>query len=131
MKTKILQILLLTMICAGCSTVTPIGQGTEPNLLLKETQTRNCHYFGVSAQFPAGIYQAGYRTEDGTFYICPTKIIWGRNPLSGGVFLPSPKSANNKKGGWTNMEQGVWLDAFGSTRVFRFGEPLSFEFTKP
>ncbi len=128
MKIKILQIVVLTMLCAGCNTVTPIGQGTEPSLLLKETQTRNCHYFGMSVKFPDGIYEPGYRTKDGTFYICPTKIIWGYNPLNGGIFVPSAKP--DKKGVWVNMDQGVWLDDFGSTRVFRFGEPLVFEFKK-
>src|SRR6185437_3905647 len=121
MKLKILQIIFLTMLCVGCSTVTPLGQGTEPSLLLKETQTRSCHYLGIHAKFPAGIYEAGYRNEDGTFYICPTKIVWGSNPLNGGIFIPSEKT----------FKKGVWVDDFGSTRVFRFGEPLVFEFKKP
>lgn len=123
MKIKAQHFVLFLLLCAGCNAVTPIGQGTEPGLLLKETQIRNCHYWRVSVKFPAGIYEAGYRNEEGTFYICPTKIIWGYNPLTGGIFLPSPKSSRK--------EQGVWLDDLGSTRVFYFQEPVSFEFTKP
>jgi hypothetical protein len=123
MKIKIFQILLLMMLCAGCNTVTPIDHGVESSILLKQTQTRHCHYFGIIVKFPAETYEAGYKTEDGTYYLCPTKVIWGYEPLSGGIFVPSTNSLDK--------EQGVWMADFGSTRVFRFTEPLSFEFQKP
>src|SRR3954469_21674761 len=111
--------LLLVLSCmAGCTAVTPAGPGERP-VMLRAAQSRKCYGF-VTAQIPAGKYEPAYKTADGTFYLCPTKIIWGYNPSSGGIFIPAASTKDQR--------QAVWLSDLGSTRLFKFEPALPIEY---
>ena len=111
--------LLLVLSCVvACTTVTPAAK-SDRAVVVKETEKRTCYGF-VTAQIPAGKYEPGYRTKDGVFYICPTKIIWGYNPTNGGIFIPD---STNK-----DQRQAVWLSDLGSTRLFKFKPALKIEY---
>lgn len=111
--------LLFVLLCVvSCTTVTPSAK-TDRAVVVKSNESRTCYGF-IKAQIPAGKYEPGYKTKDGTFYICPTKIIWGYNPSTGGIFIPD---ANNK-----DQRQAVWLSDLGSTRLFKFQPPLPIEY---
>src|SRR5690349_11466401 len=102
---------LLLILCSivGCVSVSPAGK-TERAVVVKENSSRKCYGF-VTAQIPAGKYEPGYRTKDGMYYVCPTKIIWGYNPTNGGIFIPDKTNKDQR--------QAVWISDLGSTRLFK------------
>src|SRR5438477_6998555 len=111
---RFIAVLLVLLCLAGCTAVTPAGPG-ERAVVLRQNEVRKCYGF-VTAQIPAGKYEPSYRTAAGTFYQCPTKIIWGYNPTSGGIFIPVAGS--------TDQRQAVWIAELGSTRLFKFEPQL-------
>ena len=115
---KTSALLLVLAVVVGCVSVTPAAKNDRA-VIVKDTEKRTCYGF-VTAQIPSGKYEPGYRTKDGMYYICPTKIIWGWNPTNGGIFIPDK---GNK-----DQRQAVWLSDLGSTRLFKFQPPLKVDY---
>lgn len=115
---KTVAILLILSGIVGCTTVTPAAK-SDRAVAIKETESRKCYGF-VTAKIPAGKYDPGYQTKAGMYYICPTKIVWGYNPTSGGIFIPDAKNSDQR--------QAVWVSDLGSTRLFKFQPPLRIEY---
>ena len=125
MRISFITLCLFLMVACGCSTVTPIEHGAFPSIVLSENQVAH-HAAFASVKIPAGNYEAGYKTDKGTYYLCPTKLVvhgildGHYAAASGGIFIPAPNSRDTR--------QGVWFDEYGTSRVFRFSEPLAFQY---
>ena len=94
---------------------------------------------GLKVDFPKGVYAPDFQTDEGTYYLAPTKIIWNalgtHRPRRGGLFIPHPGSKDQRQASWLDQEEGsgglLGSAATSSTRLWRFEDSVPYEFQKP
>jgi hypothetical protein len=145
--------LVFTLIFSGCASVQPIPENT-PSIVIKKPEHRSFG-LGRSFDFPAGVYVPDFKTEEGTYYLAPTKLVVNalgiHRPRRGGLFIPNPdqkitkttittfdRNGEKKTGTSVDLRQAGWLDQeddssilsaglTSSTGLWHFDEPILYE----
>lgn len=122
---QLAPILLFAIVAVGCESVQPVAANT-PSIILKKAENRS-RAFGSSVDFPAGVYAPDFQTDEGIYYMAPTKLIFNgmgiHRPQGGGLFVAHPKSSDQRQGAWVDGTSTV----YSSTWTYRFDEPIRFE----
>ena len=138
MKTgRILLLPLIVFLAIGCKSVQPIPENT-PSIVIK-TPTSGPTVMGGRVDFPAGIYAPEFQTDEGIYYLAPTKLVFGgmgiHRPKRGGLFLPFRSTSDLRHGMWLDQEEGsgglLGAGLSSTTRLWRFEEQVRFEIQKP
>lgn len=135
MKAKPIICLALAVLLSGCMSTTVVNSTIKP-IVVKEPCRRS--HFGGSFELPPGVYEPDFQSEQGVYYRAPAKLVnhaLGMNVVQrGGLFIPFPKSKDQRQGAWIDhQEGGGGLLGFGTTsnkRIFRFSEPVPYETQK-
>ena len=133
-----ITILLFAFLAVGCKSVLPIGANT-PSILVKKPEHRAMNLAGLNVDFPAGIYAPDFQTDNGIYYLAPTKLIWNalgtHRPRRGGLFVPHQSSSDQNQAAWLDQEEGsgglLGAGATSTTRLWRFKEVVPFEIQHP
>src|SRR5437870_5599782 len=134
MKTKTAFFLLLAILLTACKSVQPIEENA-PSIVLKKPETRmlTTAYAMGSPQitFPAGVYTPDFQTENGIYYLAPTKLVTGHRPYRGGLFIPKLTAKDQTQAAWFDNESAagglLGLAESSTTRLFGIDEPIEYE----
>lgn len=113
----------------GCKSVKP----PDPTVkAIKVTERREVIAGASSIQLPSGVYHPEFTTKKGIYYRAPNPLVTtglGSDTVEGGgIYLPNSSDPDNRQGAWLDREERLF--GFGvqtPTKVFRFGERISFE----
>src|SRR5438105_6471029 len=105
---RIIPILLFAVLSVGCKSVQPIA-GNTPSIAVKTPQHRPT-VLGGSVDFPAGIYAPDFQTDQGIYYLAPTKLVVSglgmHRPKRGGLFVPHSNALDQRQAMWLDQEEG-------------------------
>ena len=119
---------------SGCATKVSFVSPQTHSIVLKEPQTAG-FYITDKVQFPVGIYEPDFQSEEGIYYRTPTKLIAGPMGMTmirrGGLFVPFPSAKDQRHGVWFDHQEGSGglLVAFVTSpkKVWRLKQQIVFE----
>lgn len=134
-KTGLLACLALIFVSCG-TTLQVIDQNTAP--LVLDSSQQSHFYITDVVTFPAGVYGADFKTEAGTFYRAPSKMIHSvvggsfKAARRGGIFIPRPDDSDTRPGVWFDQQEAsgglLGYAASSPTKVSRLRDPIRYSF---
>jgi hypothetical protein len=143
---KFLQYIFLTALLLafnGCATkvISFVSAGT-PAIILKESQKVGYWIGDNAVEFPSGVYQPDFQSQEGIYYRTPTRLIASNSldPLGpmikrGGIFIPFPASKDQRHGVWFDHQDAspsvITLAVTSPKKVWRLKQQIVFEEPSP
>jgi hypothetical protein len=119
----------LLIVAGGCANRPQVIESGVAPILLDKARVAQIDA-NETVTFPAGMYLPDFKTDEGTYYRSPSKLLHtapnrsSNAPLPGGLFVPFPGKPDQRQGVWFENRDGSWLGS--PEKVWRLLENIEF-----
>ncbi len=125
-------------VLSGCATKVSFVSPQTRAIILKEPQTAG-FYITDKVQFPAGVYEPDFQSQEGIYYRCPNKMIAGPMGMTlirrGGIFVPFPSTKDQRHGVWFDHQEGsgglIGMGVSSPKKVWKLKQQIVFKESTP
>jgi hypothetical protein len=117
----------------GCESVQLPDSSIKP-IVLKQSYQRVSRGL-ATIQFPAGVYEPDFTTQDGVYYRAPSHLVDSalgiHTLMRGGLYIPNSSDFDMRQGAWFDQQEGsggaLTFGLSSPKNTYRFENPIPYE----